>query len=77
MEGEFKPSLTGNQQYRAQALDVIVAAFSLPHVVEISKRKKGVQFVEQDTEYENVKYGMELGSDLLTAASHALLGDKT
>lgn len=69
----FEPSLTGDYCQRAQALDVIVAAFNLPGIIDCSKHKEnGYYFVYEDDERKCIDATPD-GKDLLEAAALALL----
>jgi hypothetical protein len=67
---EFKPSLIGSRQERAQACDVIVAAFKLPNFRDFHRIRGGTyRFAfEEDEEAEVFD-----GPDLLTASLLAIL----
>jgi hypothetical protein len=70
----YNPSLTGEDWQQAQALRVIVAAYGLLGFASFQRHKDiSIASVFNDD-------GITLnfcGNDLLTAASRALLGDKT
>lgn len=68
---EFYPSLEGSELQRLQALDVIVAAFNLPNVLDVSKTDGKAYFVLDD--HENQCTSAVVGDDLLHAASMAVL----
>ena len=69
----FSPSLTGEDWQKAQALDVILAAFNIAPEVRIAKHDNDY-ICAWNNGNEHTSAGFQ--PDILTAAARALLGSK-
>lgn len=76
--GQFSPDLTGTDEQRLQALDVILAAFKTSDAgIAVHKYGNSYDFVRYPKHHPDDSYHSGWQPDLLHAAALALLGDKT